>query len=166
MRKTEKSARTTSDAIELALAELGVARDEADIEVLSEGRSGILGIGAEEARVRVTIREPEEVAPVPSTATQSEDVVEAAKEVLERILGYLGLDTTVEIRSLSAYGIAEGQGSGVLDIQGPELGILIGRRGKTLFSLQYLVNLILSKRCRSRVKVFVDVDGDCRRRQY
>jgi len=167
MRSTERSARTTGEAIELALAELGIGRDQADVEVLSEGRSGILGIGAEEARVRVTVREEpkqEQAEPGVSTQTQ-EDIASSGKEVLEQILGYLGLETTVEAHSPSSYGMTEGQVSGVLDIQGPDLGILIGRRGKTLFALQYLVNLILSKRCRSRVKVFVDVEGYRRRRQ-
>ena len=165
MRSTERSARTTGEAIELALAELGVGRDQADIEVLSEGRSGILGIGAEEARVRVTVREQQEQAEAGGTAQTQEDIASSGKEVLEQILGFLGLETTVEAHSPAAYGMTEGQVSGVLDIQGPDLGILIGRRGKTLFALQYLVNLILSKRCRSRVKVFVDVEGYRRRRQ-
>lgn len=168
MRSTEKSARTTNEAIELALAELGASRDQAEIEILSEGRSGILGIGAEEARVRASVREePEATATGAAGASlqPQEDFAESGKEVLERILDSLGLGATVEVRSTSSYGMAEGQVSGVLDIQGPDLGILIGRRGKTLFALQYLVNLILSKRCRSRVKVFVDVEGYRRRRQ-
>ncbi|MDO8690051.1 MAG: RNA-binding cell elongation regulator Jag/EloR [Dehalococcoidia bacterium] len=163
MRRTERSARTAAEAIDLALAELGVIRDQVDIEILSEGRSGILGIGAEDARVRITVREVEE--PTAILVESQADVAASGKEVLERILGCLELDATVEVRSALSYGIADGQVSGVLDIEGQDLGILIGRRGKTLFALQYLVNLILSKRCRSRVKVFVDVEGYRRRRQ-
>ncbi|MDP2661206.1 MAG: RNA-binding cell elongation regulator Jag/EloR [Dehalococcoidia bacterium] len=163
MRSTERSARTTGEAIDLALAELGVSRDQVDIEILSEGRSGILGIGAEVARVRMTVHEVEE--PTGTVAESQEDIAASGKEVLEHILGCLELDATVEVRSALSYGMAEGQVSGVLDIEGSDLGILIGRRGKTLFALQYLVNLILSKRCRSRVKVFVDVEGYRRRRQ-
>lgn len=159
MRSLEKSARTTSEAVELALAELGVGRDQVDVEILSEGRPGLLGLGAEEARVRVTLREEKATAPPP------EDVTAAGQEVLEKVLSLLGLEATVEVRSSSAYGMAEGQVSCVLDIQGPDPGILIGRRGNTLFALQYLVNLILSKRYRSRVKAFVDVEGYRRRRQ-
>lgn len=165
MRKTEKSAKTPGEAIEMALAELGVSRDQAEIEILSEGRSGILGIGAEEARVRLTVKEEKEVEAVGTGSQSSEEIAASGKEVLEKLLSYLDLGTTVEIRSPSIYGMAEGQVSGILDIQGPDLGVLIGRRGKTLFALQYLVNLILSKRCRSRIKVFVDVEGYRRRRQ-
>ncbi len=163
MRRTERSARTAAEAIELALAELGVSRDQVDIEILSEGRSGILGIGAEDARVRMTVLEVEK--PSTTVPESQDDIAASGKEVLERILGCLELDATVEVRSALSYGMAEGQVSGVLDIEGSDLGILIGRRGKTLFALQYLVNLILSKRCRSRVKVFVDVEGYRRRRQ-
>lgn len=161
MRSTERSARTSAEAIDLALAELGVNRDQAIIEVLSEGRSGILGIGAGEARVRVTAQDsPGAPAPQPD-----ESLAASGREVLEKILERLGLDAKIEVCSPSSYGMGEGQVAGILDIQGPDLGILIGRRGKTLFALQYLVNLILSKRNRSRVKVFVDVEGYRRRRQ-
>lgn len=158
MLSTERSARTATEAIDLALAELGVSRDQVIIEVLSEGRSGILGIGAEEARVRVTVREDMAAGP-------QDDLAASGQEVLETILSLLGLENSVEIHSPSDYGMAEGQVFCVLDIHGSDLGVLIGRRGKTLLALQYLVNLILSKRRRSRVKVFVDVEGYRRRRQ-
>lgn len=159
MQNAERSAKSADEAIELALADLGVGRDQVIIEVLSEGRSGILGIGAEEARVRVSLLDD-----IISESPQDE-LTSSSKEVLETILKALGLPTTVNIKSPSTYGMTDGQVSCVLDIQGEDLGILIGRRGKTLFSLQYLVNLILSKRLRSRVKVFVDVEGYRLRRQ-
>lgn len=159
MQNAERSAKSADEAIELALADLGVRRDQVIIEVLSEGRSGILGIGAEEARVRVSLLDD-----IISESPQDE-LTSSSKEVLETILKALGLPTTVNIKSPSTYGMTDGQVSCVLDIQGEDLGILIGRRGKTLFSLQYLVNLILSKRLRSRVKVFVDVEGYRLRRQ-
>lgn len=159
MQNAERSAKSADEAIELALADLGVGRDQVIIEVLSEGRSGILGIGAEEARVRVSLLDD-----IISESPQDE-LTSSGKEVLETILKALGLPTTVNIKSPSTYGMTDGQVSCVLDIQGEDLGILIGRRGKTLFSLQYLVNLILSKRLRSRVKVFVDVEGYRLRRQ-
>lgn len=159
MQNAERSAKSADEAIELALADLGVGRDQVMIEVLSEGRSGILGIGAEEARVRVSLLDD-----IISESPQDE-LTSSGKEVLETILKALGLPTTVNIKSPSTYGMTDGQVSCVLDIQGEDLGILIGRRGKTLFSLQYLVNLILSKRLRSRVKVFVDVEGYRLRRQ-
>lgn len=159
MQNAERSAKSADEAIELALADLGVGRDQVIIEVLSEGRSGILGIGAEEARVRVSLLDD-----IISESPQDE-LTSSGKEVLEIILKALGLSTTVNIKSPFAYGMTDDQVSCVLDIQGEDLGILIGRRGKTLFSLQYLVNLILSKRLRSRVKVFVDVEGYRLRRQ-
>ena len=186
MQSLERNARTVDEAIELALAELGVERDQVSIEVLSEGRSGIWGIGAEEARVRVTLRDagapatttirparsarpvaaPAQDGSTAAAAAAVQDSIGASgREVLEKILSFLGLETTVDLKAPSTYGMAEGQVSCVLDIEGPDLGLLIGRRGKTLFALQYLVNLILSKRYRTRVKIFVDVEGYRLRRE-
>lgn len=196
MRSTERSAKTTTEAVELALAELGAGRDQVRVEVLSEGRSGILGIGSEVARVRVTLKD-EHASPITAgkatgptvlkgrsgvaddrasantdanatasaTAGEQQDLAVSGREILEKILRSLGIQASVEVKPPSTYGMMEGQVSCILDIQGPDLGILIGRRGKTLFSLQYLVNLILSKRYRSRVKVFVDVEAYRLRRQ-
>jgi spoIIIJ-associated protein len=162
MQSLEKSARTVEEAVEAALAELGASRDEVDVEVLSEGRGGILGLGVEEARVRVTLREgAPEYYPPPS----EEEVVEVAQEILENLLRLLGVQATVEVKSSSSYGIVDRRVPYALNIGGEELGVLIGRRGETLSALQYLVNLILSKRYKSRMKVFVDVDGYRLRRQ-
>lgn len=157
MESLEVSARTVSEAIEQALAILGKSREEVDISVLSEGSRGILGIGGEEARILVSVRQASEteLAPPQSTASQ-------AKEVLERLLSEMHIQARVVIREGAGEPGAEAI---TLDIDGDDLGILIGRRGETLASLQFLVNLIVNKKLRHWTRIVVDVAGYRTRRQ-
>ena len=139
----------------LALADLGLSRSEVDVVVIKKGKTGIFGFGSEEVRVRVT---PRQQSPTPSGA---EDVPVMAKEVLDKLLSLVGVPGGVE---LAAKGSADTEHL-TLDIKGEDLGILIGRRGETLSALQYLVNLIVSRRLKGRVGVVVDVEG-YRERRY
>jgi len=149
MEGLEVSARTVAEAVSLALERLGVDRSEVEIEVLSPGKAGILGFGAEEARIRVRPR------PQPSPA----EVTRFAQEVLERLLQAMGVWGKVELRE------APPEGAPSFDISGKELGILIGRRGETLSALQYMVNRIVGQRYKLRAGVVVDVEGYRRRRE-
>src|SRR3989337_1417025 len=90
MESLEVSAKTVEEAIELALDRLGANRSEVEIEVLSEGRAGILGFGAEEARVRVTLPHV--------TRVMADEVAKVAKEVLENILEKVKVKATVSLR--------------------------------------------------------------------
>jgi len=156
MDSLEIGAKTVEEAVALALERLGVERDQVDVEVLAKGSKGLLGLGAGEARVRVSLRgRPEAVQP-------PADLLLRAKEVLEGILERMDVDAHVEPEQVPASDIEESKT--VLDVRGDDLGILIGRRGQTLASLQYIVNLILSRRYKSRVTVSVDVEGYRRRR--
>lgn len=118
--------------------------------VLKKGKSGFLGLGGEEAIVRVTRR-------------QSEEVIRAAvilaKEVLDKLLSLMRIPATIYANELSPSGAIS------LDIAGEDLGILIGRRGQTLSSLQYLVYLMVSHQMKARVPVTIDVEG-YRERRY
>lgn len=124
-----------------------------EVVVLKKGKSGFLGIGGEESTVRVTIRPPE-------GTEEEEDGVALAKEMLEKLLSLMKLSATVTEKQAS-----EGEGPTVLDITGDDLGILIGRRGQTLLSLQHLVYLMVSHRLKSRIPVVIDVEGYRQRRQ-
>ena len=115
--------------------------------VLKKGKTGFLGLGGEEATVRVTWRE-HEVAP--------EEGVAMAREVLEKLLSLMGLSATIVEKHPPS---PEDEGPVVLDITGDDLGILIGRRGQTLLSLQHLVYLMVSHRLKARVPVIIDVEG-------
>lgn len=152
MESVETSARTVEEAIEAALSELGLDRSEVEIEVLKEGKVGLFGLGGEEARVRVT--------PVAKPAIEPGDVAAMAKDAVEKLLFLMKIPATVQLREED-----EAPFSATLDIEGEELGLLIGRRGQTLTTLQYIVNLIVSRKLKSGVRINLDVAGYKQRRQ-
>ena len=153
MERVEISAKSEEEAVDIALAELGMSRSEVEVVVLKKGRGGLFGLGSEEVRVRVT--------PLELLSDEDVDVGGMAKGVLENLLNLTGITASV---TLGMEG-SEDQAAITLDIEGEDLGILIGRRGETLSSLQYLVNLIISRHLKSRVGVVVDVEG-YRQRRY
>ena len=157
METLEVSGKTVEEAIQKALEQLGVSREEVEVTVVKEGRHGILGLGAEEAAVRVR-----SLAMAPEKET---DVAEAAKGVLEALLAQMGLVASVVSQTKPPVEAGKG-GSPViaLDITGDDLGILIGRRGQTLVALQYVVRLILAHQVKAWVPVVIDVEGYKQRR--
>jgi spoIIIJ-associated protein len=155
MESLEVSAKTVEEAVELALKRLGVSREEVEVVVLKKGKPGFLGLGGEEAVVRVARRQPEEI---------ERAAVVVAKEVLEKILSLMKISASVE-EKLSLPGGAEERAPIGLDITGEDLGILIGRRGNTLASLQYIVYLMVSHQLKAHVPMTIDVEG-YRERRY
>ena len=152
------SARTVEEAIELALKELDVDRDEAEVEVLSRGKAGFLGIGAELARVLVTPlagRQPG------ATHTQEQTPAALATAAVGRILESAGVNVTRTLRSAHD----EEAGGPVIDLEGEDSGLLIGRRGQTLQALQFLVTLIVRKQLGEDVRVILDVENYRQRRE-
>ena len=156
MKNLEISAKTVEEATQLALEKLGVSQNDVKVTVLNEGKSGIMGLGAEEARIRVET--------LMTTSENEHDIAEIAREVLETLLAMMGLDdTTVS----SAQPLFENEGAEAniaFDINGDDLGILIGRRGLTLSSLQYIVRLIVGNRSNAWLPIVIDVEGYKRRR--
>lgn len=157
-------------AIAAGLAELGLTRAQVQAEVLDEGSRGILGLGSRPAMVRLTVIEaatPEPVlAPTPE-AQQPEagepDPVEVAQEVLTSLLHQMGFTPQVHVYQ-AAPGTDEDQSPTVLDVHGPGVDALIGRKGETLAALQYIVRAMVSRRLRGRLNLVVDVDGYKKRR--
>lgn len=137
IKNTVASAKTVDLAVEAACAELGVTREEVEIEVLDEGKKGILGIGAVDAKVSVTVK---------STPALR------AVEFIENIVNNMGLNASVEITSQDEEGVN-------IAINGDKLGILIGRRGDVLDSLQYLATLAANMQKSGFYRVTVDVQG-------
>ncbi|WP_418791243.1 RNA-binding cell elongation regulator Jag/EloR [Phosphitispora sp. TUW77] len=137
-----KSAKTVEEAIKEALKELRLENDEVEIEVLEEGSKGFFGIvGTKNAKVRVT----EKVVPV-----------KRASRILQQIFSYMDLEVEINISECEEFT--------KFDLTGPDLGILIGRRGDTLDSLQYYINLAANKKTEKRVKFIIDVEGYRQRR--
>jgi spoIIIJ-associated protein len=133
------------------------------VVVVKEGRGGILGLGAEDAVIRVTPVSPQ-VGPPP--AAIEGDVAQVARDVLSNLLTLMGISGTIESQPTQ---IAEEPGeAGVapvaLDIAGDDLGILIGRRGQTLAALQYVVRLVVGRRTDKWVPIVIDVEGYKQRR--
>lgn len=158
METLEISAKTVEEAIQKALGQLGASREEVEITVVKEGKSGILGLGAEEAVVRVTTLEPN---------GNRSDTPEVVKEVLERLLDLMGVDGSISPESSAVVDSEEdGEASGALsfNVVGDDLGILIGRRGQTLACLQYLVRLIVGHQTDEWVPIIIDVEGYKERR--
>ncbi len=143
----EVTAKSVEEAIAKGLAQLGVRREEAEIQVLSEGRRAFLGLGGEEARVRISALRPRE-----------EEVGRVAKEALERLLASMGVEAQVSIRESDEQAGAAEALPIVLDVTGHDLGILIGRRGETLNALQFITRLIVSRKIRRWANIVVDVE--------
>lgn len=142
MKSVEKSARSVDEAIAAALEELGVPSDRVSVEVLDEGKTGFLGIGARPAVVRVTLKE-------------------SRRERVERFL----TDLCEAMRLSVKISFDEDEEYIRVNVTGPEAGILIGHHGQTLDALQYLVNLVASKATDDGRRVLLDVEGYRKRRE-
>ncbi|MFC1965633.1 RNA-binding cell elongation regulator Jag/EloR [Chloroflexota bacterium] len=146
------------EATQLALEQLGVSREEVKVTVVREGRSGIMGLGAEEALVRVE--------PLMSVPEEEEnDISEVVKGILEELLTLMGVTGSIEPQTHSLVeGVQETGAYVAFDIKSDDTGILIGRRGHTLSCLQYIVRLIVSHQMKTPVPIVIDVEGYKRRR--
>jgi spoIIIJ-associated protein len=142
------TAKTVDEAIELALKELDAERAEVEIDVVSRGKAGILGIGSEPAKVRVVLLD------APS------DIVTTTTEVLDKVVSLLGVDVVTSLTNAEK----EDLGGPAFDIEGDDAGLLIGRRGETLKSLQFLVKYMVSQRLGVNANLQVDVEGYQERR--
>ncbi|MDO4481603.1 MAG: RNA-binding cell elongation regulator Jag/EloR [Bacillota bacterium] len=133
---SEKYGRTIEEAAQLAAADLNLTIDDVEIEVLEEPSKGFLGIGARSAKVRVTPKK-----------TSENTALEFVKETAEK----MGLD--LKITSRQSDNII------FIDIEGKDSGTIIGKRGQTLDSLQYLVNLVVNKNTDKYMKVVVNAEN-------
>lgn len=143
-RTIETTGRTVQQATTEALRELGISRDDADIDIVQNAKKGILGIfGGTPARVRVSYK--------PSTRSRAEDVVTT-------ILSHMQISNQLHV--------TEDKNSLVVDIEtaGSD-GLLIGKGGQTLAALEYLTNRILQREGRRSPRVVLDVSGYKRERE-
>jgi spoIIIJ-associated protein len=177
MESVEVSAKSVDEAIDIALEELGLKRQQVHIEILTGGKAGLFGIGGEPARVRVTALEEGTARPISEPEYEAEEVsdvevkdiespeVELAADYLTQLLSFMEIDAEVTVRPPETPGDGLGRASAVLDVSGDDLGLLIGRRGTTLAALQYMVNLMVSRKSGSRVLTSIDVENYRRRRE-
>lgn len=157
MTSLEKTGKTVEEALELALSELNVSREEVDYEILEVPSKALFGfIGGKLAKVRVTVKPQQDVAVRPVTVLNAIDPVAKAKELLTNIFKTMKLDVSIE-KMTNEEGVT-------LNFRGDDLGVLIGKHGQTLDALQYLVNLSANRDCEERVRIILDVEDYRKRR--
>ena len=147
----EITGKTIDHALEKALKDLRARKDEVDIEVLSESHSGLLGIfGGKMVRIRVTRK-------TGKSAAGGDEGADVIQSVIGEVLGFMGVAYTLTIE--------ESDDTTFVNINSDGLdGLLIGRRGETLSSIQHVVNRIFTKRTGRHSKITVDVGGYVRRK--
>jgi len=147
----ETTGKTIDQALEKALKELGARKEDVDIEVLSESHPGIRGIfGGKMVRIRVSRRDAR--AAVTDSANS-----EVIRTIIAEVLGFMGVDHSVAIE--------ESEDTTFVNITSNGLdGLLIGRRGETLASIQHVVNRVFTSRTGRHSKITVDVGGYVRRK--
>jgi spoIIIJ-associated protein len=156
MQEVEKSAPTVEEALEAALSELGVSEQEADVEIVQEPRSGFLGIAGQEAVVRVRLR-----AGGPPTDEALDEQAEIAADFLEGLVEAMGIAGEVDVSDVDGVTYVE-----VWADDDPDaLGLLIGKRGNTLESIQELVRIVVHRVTGERCSVLVDVEDYRKRRR-
>jgi len=149
VKEIELNGKTIDEAKQAALDQLGVTEDLVEITVIKKGRPGVLGVGSEEARIRVRLLDK---------STGTDDVKSDAQEILGNLIKYLGLEAKVQASD-------ELEGSPLtLNIDGDDLGVLIGRHGQALTSLQYILRLIVAEKFKKWIPINIDVAGYKKRR--
>jgi len=144
MEMMQFSAKTVNDAIIEACQKLAVTSDKLEVEVVEEGSSGFLGIGSKPAVIKVKIK------------SSIEDI---AKEFLNEVFHAMNLAVVIDIK------YDEDERTMDIDLSGDEMGVLIGKRGQTLDSLQYLVSLVVNKDNEDYIRVKVDTENYRQRRK-
>jgi spoIIIJ-associated protein len=162
MAEIEKSAESVEEAIEAALAELGISEQEAHIEIVQEGRPGFLGLKGQPSIVRVRpISGAGQSDPEEESSPEAAEQLAIAEEFVRGLLGTMTIEADVESAVVD--------GSSYVDVwgqqDGDDVGILIGRRGHTLDSLQELVRSVVQRRTGQRCVVLVDVEDYRKRRR-
>lgn len=146
MEYQEFTGKTLSDAVTNALIALETSRDNLEYEVIEKGSNGFLGIGARDAKIRAKLK-----------VLPKKSIEEVASDFLKSVFQAMDLEVKVIIN------VHEDMMD--VELSGDEMGILIGKRGQTLDSLQYLLSLVVNKESESYVKVKVDTENYRQRRR-
>lgn len=140
----EVSAKTVDAAVTQALVMLGISSDELEYEVKEEGSNGFLGIGARPAVI---------------LAKKKMNYIDYGVEFLESVFQEMGIEAHIEASYNEVDECVD------VNISGENMGILIGKRGQTLDSLQYLTSLVMNKHCEEYVRVKLDTENYRERRK-
>lgn len=140
MEEKEYTGKTVNDAITNALIELETTSDKVEYEVISEGSKGVFGIGSKPARVKVWLKEE-----------PKKSIDEIVNEFLGKVFNAMDIQAEISV-SVNGDNVN-------IELTGDDMGILIGKRGQTLDSLQYLVSLVVNKYSDSYMRVKVDTEN-------
>ena len=152
MEYKEFSAKTVDDAITAACQEYLVTSDKLDYEVVEEGSSGFLGIGSKPAVIKAKVKEE-------TPETVKEDICEVAKNFLKEVFNAMDMAVVVDVK------YDEAENNMDVDLSGDDMGVLIGKRGQTLDSIQYLLSLVINKNMEDYIRVKVDTENYRQRRK-
>ena len=144
MEYIEISAKTVNDAITEACQKLTVTSDKLDYVIVEEGSSGFLGIGAKPAIIKAKIKD---------------SVEDKAKDFLKEVFDAMNMTVVINVK------YDEENRNMDVELSGDEMGVLIGKRGQTLDSLQYLVSLVVNKDVEDYIRVKVDTEDYRKRRK-
>jgi spoIIIJ-associated protein len=183
METYEFEGKNDEDAIENACRQLNLSREELDIEIVEPGSAGIFGlVGGRKAKIRVSVTKEEPGLPeeeneigvateglsaeeengvdvvTEDLSSGEENGLAVAKEALESILALIPMEETTVIAE-------KRDGTINLNIEGDKSGLLIGRKGRTLDALQFIVNKIVNKSLEKRTRVLVDSENYRQRRE-
>ncbi len=148
-RSIEVNGKTIEQALQKALKELQASAEDVDIEILSESQGGLLGIfGGKNVKIRVTLR---------GTKDEEQPDISLLEGIIREVLGLMGIDYTTTVEEMPDTTFININSDG-LD------GLLIGRRGETLASIQHVVNRIFTSKTGKHSKVTVDVGGYVKRK--
>ena len=144
MEFVEFSAKTVDDAITDACQKFTVSSDKLEYEVVEEGSSGFLGIGSKPAIIKARVKS---------------SVTDIAKDFLKDVFEAMDMVVVVNVKYNEADRVMD------IDLSGDDMGVLIGKRGQTLDSLQYLVSLVVNKGVEDYIRVKVDTENYRQRRK-
>jgi spoIIIJ-associated protein len=173
---------TVEEAVEKGLAELSLKREDVDIEILDEGKQGLFGLGGRQSRIRLTLKSADQEPSASSTqeeeshSTASEQVDDTgdpdqeniraiAQATVSELLEKMRIHKATVTTRIDQNGGRDGVDSIIVDINGDDLSILIGKRAETLNALQYITRLIVGKEVGRGVNLVVDVEGYRSRRE-
>ena len=147
MSYTEFKGKTVEEAVTAASIELGIISSELEYEVVDKGSTGFLGLGAKPAIIKA------------KKAEKAKTIADKTNEYLEALFKAMDIETEITID------FDEENNNMNINLEGPEMGILIGKRGQTLDALQYLISLFVNKESESYVRVKLDTENYRARRK-
>ena len=145
--------KNVEDALTKAVVALGVTSDKVEYEVIDKGSTGFIGIGSKPAKINARVKE-EEVIVVSEAPADIEAVI---VEFLSKVFAAMNLTVKINVNITEE--------SVDVDLVGDDMGVLIGKRGQTLDSLQYLVSLVVNKKSDKYLRVKLDTENYRERRK-